>query len=117
VKSRAREHWSEHWGRVGLAAVDAKAAERGTGGQRRRRQLCWDIGRGRRWGWLAAWALFCVCCVGALCVRSCNGSGLVAVQRLGRQNAAQAADAEFSWVGVCMKNRDILQSTVEAVRF
>jgi len=79
--------------RVGLAAVDAKAAERGTGGQRRRRQLCWDIGRGRRWGWLAAWALFCVCCVGALCVRSCNGSGLVAVQRLGRQNAAQAGSA------------------------
>ena len=73
--------------------MDAKAAERGTGGQRRRRQLCWDIGRGRRWGWLAAWALFCVCCVGALCVRSCHGSGLVAVQRLGRQNAAQAGIA------------------------
>ena len=44
-------------------------------------------------GWLAAWALFCVCCVGALCVRSCHGSGLVAVQRLGRQNAAQAVIA------------------------
>jgi hypothetical protein len=44
-------------------------------------------------GWLAAWALFCVCCVGAICGCSCHGSGLVAVQRLGRQNAAQAGIA------------------------
>ena len=96
-KKKSRASCKEHWVRVAAGGGGtSKAAERGTGGERRRRQL---TSRGHRVrsprGCLAAQALFCVCGMGALCVRSCHDSRLVAVQRLGRQNAAQTVSARL----------------------